>query len=222
MDTNILNTLTSQIDRHAGGQPVGTMESHTLDSLCRRLLAPRPVVEELFKSGVLQPVGPVHKDGNSGLYSFYSDDLNDIRRAVLSALTELVVENSSGSPDEISLANSLALSDHAKSFVPNSDKKELSRALGSGCIMLGRNLPEEEPGPFQRAVAGAGKIAAIGGLGYAGASYLRGRAVNPTGSLLDQLRKGSRANLVTGRAIAGRLSAGASKVSKVLAGLSAS
>jgi hypothetical protein len=143
MDTDLLKTLNAQIDRHAGGQPAGKLESHTLDTLCRRVLAPRPVVEKLLSSGLLQPTGPVHLDGTSGLYTFESDGLNAVREAVVRALVEEIVASSDGEPNEIRLATGDALNRHAASFAPAATKKEFARALGSGCVMLGRN-PEDE------------------------------------------------------------------------------
>jgi len=223
MNTNLADSLNSTIDQHVTGQRSGAVETHDLDSLCARLLAPRDVVEKLLGTGVLRSEGPVHGTDDTGIHAFNSDLLNEVRRAVLSAIVEKVVEESDGEPDQIKLAAGHALREHAKGFdKPKGAKKEFAR-FPSGLVQLSRLdgrfvAQEDEPGFIERTASTVGKVAAVGAAGYGAASYLRGRKLAPGGSLFDKLRAGNRANVATGRAVVGGLSAGAQRVADVLAG----
>lgn len=218
MSTDLANSLNDLIDRNCAGLPAGKLESHDLASLARRILCPPDVAQQLIADGTLAPSGPVYGNDETGPQRFGSDDLNEIRRAVLTAILEAIIEESDGSPDEIRMAASDALSRHVRSFDPQpGEPTAFGRALGSGCVMLGR--PEDdEPGPFQRAASTAGKVAAAGALGYGATALLRGRRLAPGAGIWGQLRAGNAANIATGRAALGSLSSGAEKVAAVLAG----
>jgi len=110
--------LKKSIDRHAiDRQPVGKLESHDLESLAERLLCPIPTVNKLIAEGAIVSQGPVHAKDEAGLHSFLSDDLNAIRRAVLSAIVERVAnESQSNNAEEITLRAGQAMSEHVKNF----------------------------------------------------------------------------------------------------------
>lgn len=169
------NSLSREIDRLSGGQPTGKLESHSVDSLCRRLLAPREVVLKLLGDGVLCSQGPVHANDETGAHSFLSNDLNAVRSAVLAAICERVVEESDGEPAEVTLAAGDAMRSHAAGFEKKlGTKAEFSR-FPVGVVQLASPYgQEEEPSTVAR-VAKAGAVLAGGAALVGGAGYLRGR-----------------------------------------------
>ncbi len=237
MNTNsTAEFLNQSIDRHAAGTPRGKVESHDLESLCARVLAPREVVEKLLAAGVLRAQSAVHANQENGLHTFLSDDLNEIRRSVLAAIVEKTVEESDGlEGSQVTLAASNALNEHVKGFVKKPGaKKEFSTAFPAGLVQLAR-YGEEEPGFAERAGT-LGKVATVAGAGalaYGAAGYLRGRMSRPgiqlpgtqlpgaRGAVADTLA-GIGANNADLRRVAGRvgtaLRPGAAKVAAVLAG----
>lgn len=218
MSTDLASTLNAKIDQHVDGQRTGAVESHDLNSLCKRLLAPRDVVVKLLSAGVLRSEGPVHGRDDTGLMAFTSDSLNEVRRAVLYAIVEKVVEDSDGI-EGVDIAAGAALKEHVASF--NNQENEFA-AFPKGLVQLAAypySQDDEQPGALQQAATTAGKVAAVGALGYGAAALLRGRKLAPTGSIIDKLKAGALANNATGRLVAGRLGAGAAKVANVLKGL---
>jgi len=210
MKPNLEDTLNNAIDRHAGGQLANGIESQDLEGLSRRLLCSVNAVKQFLADGILVSQGPVHRGDETGLHTFKSDDLNEIRRAILTAVVERVIDESSGDPSEISIAAGDALKNHAANFAKKPDAKtELSR-FPKGLVQFASPY-DEQPGPFERAASTAAKVGAVGAVGYAGASLLRGRYLKPGAGLIDQLRAGSAANI-------GSLSSGAAKVAAILAG----
>jgi len=218
MTTETAENLIRSINRYAGEQPVGKLESHDLESLSSRILAPRDVVEKLLAEGVLRSEGPVHAGDETGLHSFKSDDLNEIRRAVLSAIACMAASESTGDHGETSLAAGLALRNHVDSFEKRPDAKPEFSRFPAGLVQLSSPYDEEQQGPFERAATTAAKVAGVGAAGYGAAALLRGRMMNPSAGLLDQLKTGSAANIATAGKVMGTLSAGAQKVAAVLAG----
>ncbi len=215
----IADRLAAEIDRHAAGVPVGKLESHDLASLCRRVLLPRDAVEKLLSSGALRSEGLVHANDETGRHSFTSDNLNEVRRAALAALVERVVDESDGDPAQVSLAAGHALREHVASFRKPAPR-EFSR-FPVGVVQFARfGEREDEAGPVRRTAAAVGKAAAVGGLAYGAASFLRGRrpGLNP----LQALRAGHTANAADLKKIAQRagrtLSPGAARVAAALAG----
>lgn len=218
MNTNsVASSLANAIDRHSAGQPVGKRESHDLNSLCRRLLAPRDVVEKLLASGVLRAEAPVHANDSTGLHSFRSDDLNTVRAAVLTAIVERTIDESDGDPEGMTLAATEALRTHAASFNKKRTPREFCR-FPTGLVQLSRYGEEEQPGFAERAVGTLGKAAAIAGAGalaYGGASYFRGRA--PGLSPLAAMRAGHAANAADLKKGVTAIRGGAAKIADILA-----
>jgi hypothetical protein len=218
MNTRIVSSLHAAIDHHVGSQPIGRLESHDLASLSKRILAPVAVVKKLLAGGILRSQNPVHSGDATGRQMFFSDDLNSIKRSVLSAIVEKTVEQCDGVPTQVTLAAGEALHRHVASFQKKSRTTELSR-FPAGLVQLAR-YPEtdDEPSLVDRTANATGKIAIGAGLGYGAAALLRGRRLKPGGGFVEQLLAGGRANLVSARAAASGLSVGASKVLDVLAG----
>ena len=138
---SLLASLSAAIDRHAAGQPVGKLESHDLQSLSRRILAPIDVTKKLLAAGVLGSQGPVHKGDDTGHHSFPSDQLNEIRRAVLVAIVEKIVEESDGAPEQVTMAAGDALRQHAASFVKKTGEKSEFCRFPVGTVQFSRRAP---------------------------------------------------------------------------------
>lgn len=219
MNTPLADTLNKAIDRHAGGQLASGIESQDLEGLSRRLLCSVNAVKQFLADGILVSQGPVHRGDETGLHTFKSDDLNDIRRAVLTAVVERVIDESSGDPSEISIAAGDALRNHVAGFAKKpAVKTELSR-FPTGLVQFASPYDDnEQPGPIQQAATTAAKVGAIGAAGYGAASLVRGRMLKPGARLIDQLRAGSAANIATARGVVGTLSSGADKIAAILAG----
>lgn len=221
--TNTLaDRLNSSIDQFVSGQRSNAVETHDFNSLCKRLLAPPDVVENLLRAGVLRAESPVHANDPDGLQAWNSDHLNEVRRAILEAITAQVIEESDGDPDEIPIAAGRALRQHVASFDKAKGKTEFAR-FPAGIVQLSRGFDgrfgtqqEQEPGVIERAANAGAKVAAVGAAGYAGASYLRGYSLVPGGSVFEKLRAGSRANIATGRSVIGKIGQGAQRVADVL------
>jgi hypothetical protein len=222
-DSSASTILTNAIERHAVGMPVGKLESHSIDSLSARLLAPREDVETLLGNGILQSQGPVHAGDETGMHSFLSDDLNEVRRGVLHAVAGQAVEQSDGDPEGTTLMAGQALNDHAASFDKKPNAPRQFSRFPKGLVQLQSPYGDDEPGPVQKAVTTAGKVAGAGALAYGVGSYLRGRA--PGVSPLAAIRAGSAANLADLKKLTGKtggaLSPGVSKVAAVLSGRAA-
>jgi hypothetical protein len=194
-------SLANAIDRHNTGQPVGKLESHDLQSLSRRILAPVDVTEKLLSAGVLQSQGPVHAGDDTGMHTFASDQLNAVRTAVLTAIVERVVEESDCVPEQIVMAAGDALRQHAANFEKKPGEKREFCRFPKGVVQLSGDVPnnavlerilkdhvvqfasygasEEEPGPFERIATNTAKVAGAGALAYGAAGYLRGRLNRP-------------------------------------------
>lgn len=94
-------------------------------------------------------------------HGFASDDLNEVRRAVLSAVVERTVEESDGEPNEIALAADQAIRSHAAGFDKKPGEKREFAAFPKGVVHFARyGAPEEEPGFAERAADTVGKAAA--------------------------------------------------------------
>jgi hypothetical protein len=223
-------SLVDIIDRHAfTNQPTGTLESHDLASLGRRVLTPQDMLETLLASGTLKAEHPVRREDPAGLQSFKSDLLNDVRYAVLFALVESVIDQAD-TGDQALIAAGEALNRHVASFrKPAGEPTQLHR-FPDRLVQFARPYDADEPS----AVSTAAKVAGTGALAYGAASYLRGRA--PGRTAIDALKAGHAANVAdltkarqflrprlakaatVGADLLGSASAGARKVGQVLAG----
>lgn len=183
MSTNLAQSLNDSIDRHNAGQRTNARESHTLESLAARLLVSPETAQRLIAKGIVQSEGPVHR-GDDGLQSYLSDDLNEVRRAVLSTVVEGVIDQA-GSADEISIASSHALKKHVEEF--GAQPKNVTEFARDSA---GRYY-EDEPGTIRQAAGIAGTAGAAYGVG----SYLRGRA--PGLSPFAAIRAGHIKNIAT-------------------------
>ena len=170
MITDTSKTLSDMIDRYSQPTRAGKSESHNLASLSKRILAPIEACQQFIARGLLKPENTLTRR-DSGTYVFSSDDLNDVRKSVLSEIVAKVIEESNGSEDEIKMASNHAVRGHVESFASKTKgQRELSRPLsGSAVVMLGQPNEEEQQqsGGFLKTAA---KTAAVVGVG-AGALY---------------------------------------------------
>ncbi len=170
MITDTSKSLSDMIDRYSQPMRAGKSESHNLASLSKRILAPIDACKQFIARGLLKPENALMRRDN-GTYVFSSDDLNDVRKSVLSEIVAQVIDESNGSEDEIKMASNHAVRGHVESFATKTKgHRELSRPLSnSAVVMLGRPNEEDQQqsgGLLKTAV----KTAAVVGVG-AGALY---------------------------------------------------
>lgn len=198
MKTNELEKrIVALIDKHAGHPTTGRhgpkRESGTHATLVKRLGVPdSDHVQALIESGRLKSLGPVNRRDPAGTQSYASDHLNEIRREIITAIVEQVIDGmpDDAEPETVSSAVAHALGAWQKSLTAPALKEFAARS------------DEERPGVLRRAVTGA---AVAGGL-YAGASYLRGRKIGAKG-ILPAFKAGNAANIADLRKIGGKASA---------------
>lgn len=199
----LANQLHAVVDRESAGDLVGKLESHDLHSLSRRILAPSSLVENLLRDGVLRAEHPTIKGDATGRHAFTSDNLNAVKRGVLSAVVERVVEFSTNEAD-VPAAVARAVREHRITFEAKPKVTEFGR-FPDGLVQLSRYVREEEPSAVAKAATLAGAGAAVYGVG----SYVRGRA--PGRSPFAALRAGHAANVGDARKLANYVRPGVAK-----------
>lgn len=189
--------IVALIDKHSSHATAGRhgpkRESGTLDTLAKRLGVPDSAhVQSLIESGRLVSLGAVNRNDPNGTQSYASDHLNEIRREVVTAIAEQVIDAmpDDAEPESVAAAVSHALATYQKSLSTPAVKEFAARS------------DEERPGVLRRVATGA---AVAGGL-YAGASYLRGRKIGAKG-ILPALKAGNAANVADLRNVGGKISA---------------
>jgi hypothetical protein len=158
----IQKTICAEIERTHPAIRRGAVESHSPESLAKRLGVPVTKALALCRDGTLTP-REIVQNGTSRILAFDSDALNNLVRAHAAESAASAIElhaGDLGSARDIELAAKIGLREFA------------SHRTGPD----GRYLEKEDPSLASR----VGKAAAIAGTGAAvvgGASWLRGRSV---------------------------------------------
>jgi hypothetical protein len=141
--------LSNLVDRFSKPVRAGARESHDLESLSRRMLAPVDACQEFRSRGMLTPVSTLTRGGEGGPWIFESDELNDLRKFVLAEVVAKVIDESDGDENRIRLAASHALGQHrAQHCQRSATEKEFSaRVSAGGVVMFDRNGRDDDEGP---------------------------------------------------------------------------
>ena len=168
MITDTSKTLSDLVDRYSQPTRAGKSESHNLESLSKRILAPANACQQFIARGLLKPENTLTRR-DSGTYVFSSDDLNDVRKSVLAEIVAKVIEESEGSEDEIKMASNHAVRGHVESFATKAKgHRELSRPLRSSAVVMLGQPNEEDQHQSRGLLKTAAKTAAVVGVGAGG------------------------------------------------------
>ena len=125
-------------------------------------------MQEFIAHGLLTPVSTLRRGGDGGPWIFQADELNDLRKFVLSEVIAKIIDQSGGNGDEMQLGSARALAAHvAEHGKASATEKEFTARVGLGGAGLLKHFGSRDDEDDNGVLKTAGTVAAVAGAGLA-------------------------------------------------------